>query len=104
MDPDAVVEHHTKFYIPSGDVALATKFTPQADESGPPRYQVVRVHKLLLGLRSAVFSNLFADANAAASKELSHDGMPLVELHGDNAEDVALLLNYLYYPERYVFR
>ncbi|KAM5546281.1 hypothetical protein V8D89_000407 [Ganoderma adspersum] len=99
MDANAIVVRYTKFYIPSDDVVLATKFAPQADESGPPRYQVFRVHKLLLGLRSSVFSNLFADANAAASKELSYDGAPLIELHGDNAEDIALLLNYLYYPE-----
>ena len=102
MDANAIIERHAKFSIPSGDVVLATKFSPQADESGLPRYQVFCVHKLLLGLRSAVFSNMFAHADAAASKELSYDGVLLVELHGDNADDFALLLNILYYPERYV--
>ncbi len=102
MDPNAVVERHPTFYIPNGDVVLAAKLTPQADES-PPRYQLFRVHKFLLGLRSTVFSNLFADADAAASNSESYDGVPLVELHGDNAEDFALLLSYLYDPEAYVF-
>ena len=50
----------------------------------------------------AGWPNSHADADAAASKELSYDGVPLVQLHGDNAEDLALLMNYLYYPERYV--
>ncbi|PIL28618.1 hypothetical protein GSI_08660 [Ganoderma sinense ZZ0214-1] len=100
MDPNAIIERHPKFYFPSGDIVLATKLAPQADDSeGPPRYQVFRVHKFLLALRSTVFSNLFADADGAASNELSYDGVPLVELHGDNTQDFALLLSYLYEPE-----
>ncbi|KAI1784933.1 hypothetical protein LXA43DRAFT_860435, partial [Ganoderma leucocontextum] len=89
---------HPKFYIPNGDVVLAAKFASETN-GGPPRYQLFRVHKFLLGFRSQVFANLFTDADADASNEPSYDGLPLVELQGDNADDFALLLNYLYGPE-----
>ncbi|KAM5545096.1 hypothetical protein V8D89_001207 [Ganoderma adspersum] len=93
MDPNAVLEHHVKFYLPGGD--------SHTKESGPPRYQLFKVHKFLLGLRSQVFHNLFADADAAAPND-SYDGLPLVQLHGDKPEDLTLLLSYIYEPETFL--
>ena len=28
----------------------------------------------------------------------TYDGVPVVDMHGDRAEDLALLVSYLYYP------
>ncbi len=40
---------------------------------------------------SITFANMFADANPGCSE--SYDGVPMIELHGDKAVDLALLLN-----------
>ncbi|KAI1787045.1 hypothetical protein LXA43DRAFT_1064632 [Ganoderma leucocontextum] len=100
VDPNANFERHPKCYIPGGDVVLAAKIAPEA-EDGLPKYQLFRVHKFLLSLRSPAFANLFADADAAAPND-AYDGVPLIELHGDSPQDLALLLNYIYEPETFL--
>ncbi len=100
MDPNAVFQRNEKFYLSGGDIILAAKFASQTDPPAPQIYALFRVHKFLLGLRSQVFHNLFADADAAAPND-SYDGLPLVELHGDKPEDLTLILSYIYEPETY---
>lgn len=97
MNFNAVLEQHPDLYLEDGDVILAAKraSTPKSDEE-PPKYILFRVHKFLLKHHSPTFSNFFADANAAPTEV--YDGVPLVEMHGDNAEDFAMLLTYLYNP------
>ncbi|PIL28619.1 hypothetical protein GSI_08661 [Ganoderma sinense ZZ0214-1] len=101
MDPNAVFERNTKFYIPDGDVILAAKVPSQTKAPGPPTYKIFKVHKFLLSLRSRVFYNLFMDSDASAPND-SLEGVPLVELHGDNPGDFAVLLSYIYEPESFL--
>ena len=101
-------EHHPDLYLPAGDVVLAARTSPSTDdlpstrrEDVTPKYWLFRVHKFLLSHHSATFANLFADASASAGE--MYDGVPLVRMEGDRAQDLALLLTYMYYPA-YVFR
>lgn len=88
-------QRHPTLYFPTGDVVLSAG---ASIDSGPldvpPTTQLFRVHKFLLMHHSITFSNMFADANPASCE--SYDGVPMVALQGDKAEDLALLLNYLY--------
>ncbi|KAM5546276.1 hypothetical protein V8D89_000402 [Ganoderma adspersum] len=102
MDPNAVLERDVKFYNPRGDVILAARVPSQATAPGPPTYKIFKVHKFLLGLRSQVFYNLFADSDASAAPNDTFDGLPLVELHGDRPEDFSVLLSYIYEPESFL--
>lgn len=99
MDSSSVLERHPDLYFADGDVVLAVKQTgtaPDSNEDDPPKYALFRVHKFLLKHHSTTFANFFLDANAAPAEV--YDGVPLAEMHGDNAEDFALLLSYLYNP------
>ncbi|KAI1787048.1 hypothetical protein LXA43DRAFT_740426 [Ganoderma leucocontextum] len=105
MNSNAVLERHPDLYFEDGDIVLAVKQTgtPESDDSEePPQYTLFRVHKFLLRHHSATFVNFFADANAAPTEV--YDGVPLAEMHGDKAEDFALLLKYLYNPSSLVFK
>ena len=95
MKSNSVLERHADLYFPDGDVVLAVKQSPISDEE-PPKDTLFRVHKFLLKHHSGTFANFFADANAAPTEV--YDGAPLAEMHGDKAEDFALLLSYLYNP------
>ncbi|PIL28624.1 hypothetical protein GSI_08666 [Ganoderma sinense ZZ0214-1] len=102
MNSNAVLERHPELYFSDGDIVLAVKQAdspPQWSEY-PAKYTLFRVHKFLLKHHSAPFANFLADANAAPAE--IYDGVPLAEMHGDRAEDFALLLNYLYNPSSLV--
>ena len=92
------LERHPTLYFSDGDVVIAasTDGATRDPESATPVSQVFRVHKFLLKHHSPTFANMFLDADAASGE--SYDGVPMVELQGDKAEDLALLLNYLYNP------
>ena len=97
MSSQSGLERHPDLYFADGDVVLAAKLkqTPESkDVEERPRYQLFRVHKFLLKHRSPTFTNFFGDASAAPTEV--YDGVPLAEMHGDKAEDFALLLGYLY--------
>ena len=100
-------ERHPRLYFPDGDVVLAAQMSPCTDdvsvqqEDVSPKYWLFRVHKFLLGHHSTTFANLFADAKATAGD--MHDGVPLLQMIGDRAQDLALLLTYLYYPTLAIF-
>ena len=97
MNPHSVLERHPYLYFPSGEVVLAVKQTPNPDEvEDLPKYTLFRIHQFQLQHHSVAFTNFFADADASLTEV--YDGVPLVEMHGDKAEDFALLLDYLYYP------
>ncbi|KAM5546249.1 hypothetical protein V8D89_000375 [Ganoderma adspersum] len=97
------VERHPTLYFPNGDVVLSAQASIHPRPlAAPPKTQLFRVHKFLLTHHSVTFANMFADANPASGE--SYDGVPMVELQGDKAEDVALLLNYLYNPTQMTFR
>ncbi len=95
--PVSTSEQHPTLYFPNGDVVLSASTDSGEDPSdAPSKTQLFRVHKFLLTHHSTTFANMFTDANPGSGE--SHGGVPLVELHGDKAEDLALLLNYLYNP------
>ncbi|KAM5546268.1 hypothetical protein V8D89_000394 [Ganoderma adspersum] len=104
MHSNAVLERHPDLYFQDGDIVLAVKQTDATHgfTDDPVKYTVFRVHKFLLKHHSATFANFFADANAAPAEV--YDGVPLAEMHGDKAEDFALLLSYLYNPSSLVFK
>ncbi|KAI1784925.1 hypothetical protein LXA43DRAFT_1040201 [Ganoderma leucocontextum] len=91
-------EPHPTLYFPNGDVVLSALI----DSEAPPTTRLFRVHKFLLMHHSATFANMFADAKPGSGE--SYDGVPMVELQGDKAEDLALLLNYLYNPTQMTFK
>ena len=88
---EAPPERHPTLYFSDGDVVLAA-----SADGPPPGSQLFRVHKFLLKHHSPTFANMFLDADAETGE--SYDGVPMVQLQGDKAEDIALLLNYLYNP------
>ena len=97
--PSGTLERHPTLYFPNGDIvlsALAIDSHSAGDSSDAPKTQLFRVHKFLLMHHSATFANMFADADPGSGE--SYDGVPMVELQGDTAEDLTLLLNYLYNP------
>lgn len=89
---DTALEKHPRLYLPDGDVVLAAKRLASAAE--PPHLQLFRVHKPILRHHSAVFANMFGDATLGETFE----DVPMVKLAGDDADGVALLLTFLYYP------
>lgn len=88
-------ERHPTLYFPNGDIVLSASIDSGRDSSdAPPKTQLFRVHKFLVTHHSAMFANMFSDADPGSGE--SYDGVPMVELQGDKAQDLALLLNYLY--------
>ncbi|KAI0746215.1 hypothetical protein C8Q80DRAFT_1271149 [Daedaleopsis nitida] len=86
------LEKHPRLYFADGDVVLAAKQPALATE--PPRFQLFRVHKPILRHHSTILANMFGDATPG---EIFED-VPLVKLAGDDADGVALMLTFLYYP------
>ncbi|KAI0685438.1 hypothetical protein C8T65DRAFT_712639 [Cerioporus squamosus] len=102
MPNSVILERHPQLYLPDGDIVLrAIKSTP-AVEDGAQHYQLFRVHKFLLKYHSAPFGHTFADANVGSDE--TYDGVPMAEMHGDRAEDLGLLLNYIYNPSELNFK
>ncbi|KAI1787046.1 hypothetical protein LXA43DRAFT_896846 [Ganoderma leucocontextum] len=95
------IDRHPQLYFADGDIALLAA-KPPSENGGPPRYLTFRIHKFLLRHHSETFANMIADAHAET--DAVYDGVPLVEMHGDNAEDLATLLNYLYNPSAITFK
>ena len=100
---DLPVEHHPRLYLAGGDVVLAAKTSPSIDlpptagqAPEPPKYWLFRIDKFTLSRHSTAFNDLFTVASAAAGD--TYDGVPLVPMPGDRAQDLALLLLYVYYP------
>ncbi|TBU47700.1 hypothetical protein BD309DRAFT_951203 [Dichomitus squalens] len=89
------IERHPQLYFPDGDIALLAVKEPLSHD-GPPSFYVFRIHKFLLRHHSETFANMLADANSHTDNV--YDGVPLVEMHGDKAEDLAQLLNFIYNP------
>ena len=56
------------------------------------KYLVFRMHKFMLRHHSAIFDNMFEDATSGID---IHNGVPLVHMQGDDAEDLAGILTYL---------
>ena len=91
------------FIFSDGDIILAalrSAHRPPGHEpggDGGPNYWLFRaIHKFLLGHHSMIFANMFADGTTMPGE--TYEGVPLVEMRGDQAEDLATLLSYLYYP------
>ena len=98
MDQNYVLERHPDLYFPDGDVVLAVQQTPKADDpaEGPLKCTLFRVHKFLLKHHSAPLGHLFEDASVTSDE--TYDGVPMATMHGDRAEDLGMLLNYIYNP------
>ena len=96
MERSAVLERHPQLYFTDGEIVLAARVSQSSTltPGSPSRYQLYRVHKPVLRHNSTVYANLFADA---APEEL-YDGVPLVMMMGDAAEDLASLLTFIYNP------
>ena len=98
----STLEQHPTLYFPDGDIILAVKLAPlpptdsanNATATAQDRYQVYRVHRFLLSRHSQVFANMFADAAPGAF----HDGIPMVEMMGDDPEVFSQMLSFLYGP------
>lgn len=87
------MERHPELYYPTGDVVLRAPLPPAVGDQ--PRFQLYRVHKVILGLQSIAFSNLFADASAGLAP--IYDDLPMVEMP-DRASDLSCLLDCIYNP------
>ena len=95
--PSSSTVRHQRLYFHDGDVVLAAQTSLLTrDDSEPSPLLLFRVHKITLSHNSPAFANMFADASSSAGE--TYDGVPLVHLEGDKAEDLALLLAFLYYP------
>ena len=90
---DAVIEPHGQLDFSDGDILLLAQSSLVV--LGRPHYLLFRVHKCMLRHHSAVFDNMFEDAVCGAD---TYDGIPLVHMPGDEAEDLARILTYLYNP------
>ena len=97
LEKDAIVERHPQLDFSDGDILLLAQSS--VGIRGHPKYLVFRIHKFMLRHHSAIFDNMFEDATSGADV---YNGVPLVQMAGDNAEDLALILTYLYNPS-YVF-
>ena len=98
------IEHHPHLYIASGDVILSAQtgipssgLSEPQDPNVSPKTILFRVHKAILSLHSSAFENVFLDAIASAGD--TYDGVPVVPMIGDRAEDLAQVLMCLYKPQ-----
>ena len=101
MEYDAVSERHPQLYLRDGDIVLRaakSQASPIACSTGPARFQLFRVHKFLLRHHSIVFADMLdSDRGRTVEAGETYDGLPLAEMP-DSADDLALLLHYLYNP------
>ncbi|KAI0703883.1 hypothetical protein C8T65DRAFT_830892 [Cerioporus squamosus] len=92
MDPnEPQVRRDAHMYFPDGDVVLRA-----AGSDGVSH--LFRVHKFLLKHHSMAFRDMFHAQDGSCSD--TYDGAPVADMPGDRAEDLALLLSYLYNPSR----
>ncbi len=96
MTTSVILERHPTLYLPDGDIVLRAAKSAPAAKDGAQHYQLFRVHKFLLRYHSAPFGHMLADAEVGSDE--TYDGVPMVEMHGDRAEDLGLLLTYIYNP------
>ena len=101
----STLEQHPTLYFPHGDIILALKLAPLPSTdpvtaatgtvgTRQDRYQVYRVHQFLLSRHSQVFANMFSDSAPGNS----HEGVPVVEMIGDDPEVFSQMLSFLYGP------
>ena len=99
----AALEQHPSLYFPDGDIILAVKLAPLPQPTSSSthacgtgdRYRIYRVHKFLLCRHSQVFANMYVDAVPGRG---SHDGVPMVEMIGDDPEVFSQMISFLYDP------
>lgn len=84
-------QHHTRLYFPDGDVVLS------AGDAGSKNAIILRVHRFMLSHHSPVFKDMFAFPAGPNINE-TYDGVPVVQMP-DNPNDLASLIEVLYYPE-----
>ena len=90
---DAAVEYHPFLNFGNGDILLLAKSSRITGDR--PQHMVFRVHKSMLRSSSPIFENMFEDATSAGD---IHQGIPLVQMAGDDADDLACVLTCLYSP------
>lgn len=103
------VQRHPELYFADGDIVLATRLFADniaSDGTASTKYQLYRVHRPILRHHSQVFANMFVDGTPGQM----YDGVPFVEMVGDDAEGFAALLTCIYNPSyvlsqlRYAYR
>ena len=87
------MNRHPSLYYTDGDIILSA----QAEAESPPILVLFRVDKLFLSRHSDVFRDMFAVAPSENVEE-HYDGVPLVQMPQDKAEDLALLIEVIYDP------
>ena len=102
--PQPSYEYHPLLNFPDGDVILSTNLPPHSKRGDDPidgtpathrgpLYRLFRVHRVILALHSAVFSNMFSDAKPGFTLE----DMPTAELFED-PDALALMIRFMYNP------
>lgn len=90
MNVDDKFEHHSRFYLPDGDVVL------QPDASRDGKTTLYRIHKGVLSFNSLFFQTMFGLPNSENAGD-HYDDAPIIRVH-DSAEDFGDLLRALYDP------
>ncbi|TFK89419.1 hypothetical protein K466DRAFT_597824 [Polyporus arcularius HHB13444] len=88
------VHRDARLYFAEGDLVLRA--------AGSDGVHLFRVHKFLLKHHSMAFKDMFHAEDGSSSD--TYDGVPVADLPGDRAEDLALLLTYLYNPSQLSFK
>ena len=70
----------------------------RAVSSASDDYQVFRVHKSVLSMHSAAFSEMFGQDDILEASSEKYEGVALVDLH-DEAQDLEDFLRAIYYSE-----
>ena len=91
---DIQSKRHPTWYYSDGDIVLRAQ---SEKESPPSTFVLFRVDKLFLSRHSEVFRDMFTVASSNNVEE-SYDGAPLVQMAGDKAEDLAMLIEVIYDP------
>ncbi|KAI0685439.1 hypothetical protein C8T65DRAFT_168711 [Cerioporus squamosus] len=95
MNPKGPQPHRSaQLYFPDGDLVLRAV--------GSDGVHLFRVHKFLLKHHSMAFKDMFSAEDGSCSD--IYDGVPVADMPGDRAEDLALLLTYLYNPSQLSFK
>lgn len=84
-------ERHPTLYFDDGDIVLS------ATTSGTGIKQLFRVHRLYLSHASDVFRDMFVIATSSVDTE-KYDGISLLPLPHDSAQDLESLLDIIYHP------